>query len=48
MTNELCDQPLMMILLLLKGARARGYIIALVFLHKDLFVCDHPRYTVQL
>jgi argininosuccinate lyase len=30
-----------MILLLLKGARARGYIVALVTLHKDLPVSDN-------
>jgi hypothetical protein len=38
----------MMILLLLKGARARGYIIALVSLLKDLSVRDHLGYAVQL
>jgi hypothetical protein len=49
LTNGLSNQPLMMILLLLKkGARARGYIVALVSLHKDLSVRDHPGHTVQL
>jgi hypothetical protein len=31
-----------------KGARARGYFVALVSLHKDLSVHDHPGHTVQL
>jgi hypothetical protein len=31
-----------------KGARARGYIVALIFLHKDLSVRDHPGHIVQL
>jgi hypothetical protein len=48
MTNELCDQPLKMILLLLKGARVRDYVVALVSLRKDLSVRDHSGYTIQL
>jgi hypothetical protein len=33
----------------LKGARALGYLYgALVSLHKDSFVSEHPRLTVQL
>jgi hypothetical protein len=39
----------MMILLLLKrGLEHMGYIVALVSLHKDLSVRDHPGHTVQL
>jgi hypothetical protein len=38
----------MILLLLKKGARAREYIVALVSLHKDLSVRDHPGHIVQL
>jgi hypothetical protein len=39
----------MMILLLLKrGQEHVGYFDALVFLHKDLSVRDHPGHTVHL
>jgi hypothetical protein len=39
----------MMILLLLKrGQDHVGYFDALVSLHKDLSIRDHPRHTVQL
>jgi hypothetical protein len=49
MTNELCNQPLKMILITVKkGTRAWGYFDALVSLHKDLSIRDHPGYIVQL
>jgi hypothetical protein len=38
----------MILLLLKRGARVRGYIVALVSLHKDLSVRDHPGHTIQL
>jgi hypothetical protein len=42
LTNGLSDQPLMMILLLLKRGLEQGVIlIALVSLHKDLSVSDN-------
>jgi hypothetical protein len=47
--NGLSNQPLMMILFAVeKGLEHVGYFDALVSLHKDLSVCDHPGHIVQL
>jgi hypothetical protein len=47
--NGLSNQPLMMILFTVeKGLEHVGYFDALVSLHKDLSVRDHPGLIVQL
>jgi hypothetical protein len=49
MANELCNQPLKMILITVKRGLEHGVIyVALVSLHKELSVRDHPGHTVQL
>jgi hypothetical protein len=49
MINKLCNQPLKMILITIKRGLEHVVIyVALVSLHKDLSVRDHPGHTVQL
>jgi hypothetical protein len=49
LTNELCNQPFKMTILLFKGARALCcFYVALVTLRKDLSVSDNWDLTVQL